>query len=73
MILVLAKAADCSWTTVKELLLMYVAERNLQTEDLARTFERYSKLAPGTARTGSSSPAPTRSTAIRCWTARSSW
>ena len=29
---------------------MYVAERNLQTEDLARTFERYSKLAPGTAR-----------------------
>jgi Uncharacterised protein conserved in bacteria (DUF2336) len=50
MILVLAKAADCSWTTVKELLLMYVAERNLQTEDLARTFERYSKLAPGTAR-----------------------
>ena len=50
MILVLARAADCSWTTVKELLLMYVAERNLQTEDLARTFERYSKLAPGTAR-----------------------
>jgi uncharacterized protein (DUF2336 family) len=50
MILVLAKAADCSWTTVKELLLMYVAERNLQTEDLARIFERYSKLAPDTAR-----------------------
>ncbi len=50
MILVLAKAAGCSWTTVKELLLMYVAERNLQTEDLARTFERYSKLTPDTAR-----------------------
>ena len=31
MILVLAKAAGCSWTTVKELLLMYVAERNLQS------------------------------------------
>ena len=30
MILILAKAAGCSWTTVKELLLMYVAERNLQ-------------------------------------------
>jgi uncharacterized protein (DUF2336 family) len=50
MILVLAKAAGCSWTTVKELLLMYVAERNLQTEDLARIFERYSKLTPDTAR-----------------------
>jgi uncharacterized protein (DUF2336 family) len=50
MILILAKAAGCSWTTVKELLLMYVAERNLQTEDLARIFERYSKLAPDTAR-----------------------
>ena len=50
MILILAKAAGCSWTTVKELLLMYVAERNLQIEDLARTFERYSKLNPDTAR-----------------------
>jgi hypothetical protein len=28
MILILAKAAGCSWITVKELLLMYVAERN---------------------------------------------
>ena len=50
MILVLAKAAGCSWTTVKELLLMYVAERNLQADDLARTFERYSKLTQETAR-----------------------
>jgi hypothetical protein len=36
MILILAKAADCSTTTVKELLLMYVAERNLQSDELAR-------------------------------------
>jgi uncharacterized protein (DUF2336 family) len=50
MILVLAKAAGCSWTTVKELLLMYVAERNLQPDDLARTFERYAKLTQETAR-----------------------
>jgi len=50
MILVLAKAAGCSWTTAKELLLMYVAERNLQPDDLARTFERYAKLTQETAR-----------------------
>ena len=50
MILVLAKAAGCSWTTVKELLLMCVAERNLQPDDLARTFERYGKLTRETAR-----------------------
>lgn len=50
MILILAKAAGCSWTTVKELLMMYVAERNLQADDLARTFERYTKLTPETAR-----------------------
>jgi uncharacterized protein (DUF2336 family) len=45
MILILAKAAGCSWTTAKELLLMYIAERDLQPDDLARTFERYSKLS----------------------------
>jgi uncharacterized protein (DUF2336 family) len=50
MILILARAAGCSWTTAKELLLMYVAERNLQADDLARSFERYTKLTPGTAR-----------------------
>jgi uncharacterized protein (DUF2336 family) len=50
MILVLAKAAGCSWTTVKELLLMYVAERNLQPDELARTFERYTKLTQEAAR-----------------------
>ena len=50
MILILAKAAGCSWTTLKELLLMYVAERNLQPHDLALAFERYKKLAPETAR-----------------------
>ena len=50
MVLVLAKAAGCSWTTVKELLLMYVAERNLQADDLEQAFERYKKLTQETAR-----------------------
>jgi uncharacterized protein (DUF2336 family) len=50
MILILARAAGCSWTTAKELLLMYVAERNPQPDDVARTFERYTKLTPETAR-----------------------
>jgi Uncharacterised protein conserved in bacteria (DUF2336) len=50
MILVLAKAAGCSWTTTRELLLMHVAERNLQPTDLERTFERYKKLSRDVAR-----------------------
>jgi hypothetical protein len=50
MILVLAKAAGCSWITAKELLLMYVAERNPQPDELTRTFERYSKLNQQAAR-----------------------
>jgi len=49
MILILAKAASCSWTTAKELLLMYVAERNLPPDGLARAFERYKKLTKETA------------------------
>ncbi|MEX2036303.1 MAG: DUF2336 domain-containing protein [Xanthobacteraceae bacterium] len=50
MILILAKAADCSWTTVRELLLMYVAERRLEPEHLTRAFDRYCKLSRETAR-----------------------
>jgi uncharacterized protein (DUF2336 family) len=50
MILILARAAGCSWITVKELLLMYVAERNLQPDELTRTFDRYTKLTPEAAR-----------------------
>lgn len=50
MILILAKAAGCSWTTARELLLMHVAERNLQPSDLDRAFERYRKLTKETAR-----------------------
>jgi uncharacterized protein (DUF2336 family) len=50
MILVLAKAAGCSWSTVRELLLMYAAKRRLQPDDLTRSFERYKKLGQQTAR-----------------------
>lgn len=49
-VLILAKAAGCSWTTAKELLLMYVAERNLRQHDLARALARYKKLTQETAR-----------------------
>lgn len=50
MVLILAKAAGCSWTTAKELLLMYAAERDLQDEDLVRSYERYQGLSEGTAK-----------------------
>lgn len=50
MILILGKAAGCSWSTVRELLLMYTAQRRLQPDDLARAFERYRKLGQNTAR-----------------------
>ncbi len=52
MILVLARAAGCSWTVVKELLLMYVVERTLHSDDLnlMHAFERYRKLGEETAR-----------------------
>jgi len=50
MILILARAADCSWTTLKELLLMYAAERDLRPDDLARAYERYKRLSQETAR-----------------------
>lgn len=48
-ILVLAKAAGCSWTTVKELLTMSVAERKIRADDLALAFDRYKKLSQATA------------------------
>ena len=50
MILILAKAAGCSWVTAKELLLMYVAERHLESDGLARAAQRYHTLAEKTAR-----------------------
>lgn len=50
MILILAKAAGCSWTTARELLVMYHAKRNFTPDDLTKAFERYKKLSEDTAR-----------------------
>ena len=50
MILILAKAASCSWVTARELLQMYAAKRSLKPDDLAQAFERYKKLTQETAR-----------------------
>ena len=49
MILLFAKAAGCSWTTARELLLMYAANRGLGQDDLTRIFERYKRLSQKTA------------------------
>ena len=50
MVLLLAKAAGCSWTTARELLLMYAANRTLKPDDITLAFERYKKLNQETAR-----------------------
>jgi uncharacterized protein (DUF2336 family) len=50
MILILAKAAGCSWSTARELLQMYAASRRLQADDFGRLCERYQKLGQETAR-----------------------
>jgi uncharacterized protein (DUF2336 family) len=50
MLLLLAKAAGCSWTTAREMLVMFVANRNLQPDDITVAFERYRKLSQQTAR-----------------------
>ncbi|HEY6025161.1 MAG TPA: DUF2336 domain-containing protein [Pseudolabrys sp.] len=50
MVLLLAKAAGCSWTTARELLVMYVANRSLQPDEITQAFERYRKLSKETAR-----------------------
>jgi uncharacterized protein (DUF2336 family) len=50
MILILAKAASCSWVTARELLQMYAAKRSLKPDDLVQAFERYKKLTQETAR-----------------------
>jgi uncharacterized protein (DUF2336 family) len=49
-VLLLAKAAGCSWVTARELLQMHAAKRSLTRDDLAQAFERYKKLTKETAR-----------------------
>ncbi|NWG26516.1 MAG: DUF2336 domain-containing protein [Pseudorhodoplanes sp.] len=50
MVLILAKAANCSWTTAKELLQMYAARRCMTPDETSLAFERYRKLSHDTAR-----------------------
>ena len=49
MVLILARAAGCSWSTVKELLQMGVAKRRLWPDDVTQAFERYRRLSQETA------------------------
>lgn len=49
MVLLFAKAAGCSWTTARELLTMYAANRRLTPDDITRSFDRFSKLSRKTA------------------------
>jgi uncharacterized protein (DUF2336 family) len=49
LVLLLAKAAGCSWTTARELLVMYAANRNLKPGDVDRASRRYVRLDQDTA------------------------
>ena len=49
MVLVLARAAGCSWATTKELLAMYAAGRKLGPDEMARSYERFEQLSRETA------------------------
>ena len=50
MVLILARAADCSWATAKELLQMQAAGRRLTEADLAQANKRYNKVSVDVAR-----------------------
>jgi uncharacterized protein (DUF2336 family) len=50
MLLLFARAAGCSWTTTREMLTMYAANRRLTPDDITRSFERFKKLSTATAR-----------------------
>jgi hypothetical protein len=50
MILILAKAAGCSWMTTKELLTMQAAGRSLTPDDLDQAMDRYQRLSQQMAR-----------------------
>jgi hypothetical protein len=47
---VIAKVAGCSWTTVKELLLMTVADRRMSKTDLEQARRNFERLESRTAK-----------------------
>jgi uncharacterized protein (DUF2336 family) len=50
MIVILARAANCTWLTTRELLLMHAAKRDLPPDELSRAYERFERLSRLTAR-----------------------
>jgi Uncharacterised protein conserved in bacteria (DUF2336) len=50
MVLLLARAAGCSWITTKQLLLMYAAKRNISADELSALFDKFNRLSPETAK-----------------------
>ena len=50
MILILAKAAGCSWATTKELIITFAASRSVSKDDLSTAQQSYERLNPQTAR-----------------------
>jgi uncharacterized protein (DUF2336 family) len=50
MVVILARAANCSWLTTRELLLMHAAKRELTPDELSQAHERFERLSPLTAR-----------------------
>ena len=50
MILILVRAAGCSWTTAKATLTMHTAGRSLSQQDLDAAFAAFERLSPATAR-----------------------
>jgi len=50
MILILAKAAGCTWTTTKAMLAMNAADRGLSKQEMAEAQKSYERLSRETAR-----------------------
>lgn len=50
MVLILMRAAQCSWTTAKAILLMQAADRGIAAQDLDRAMRSYQRLGSDTAR-----------------------
>ena len=50
MVLILIRAAQCSWTTAKAILLMQAADRGIAAQDLDRALRSFQRLGTDTAR-----------------------
>jgi hypothetical protein len=50
MVLILTRAAQCSWTTAKAILLMQAADRGIAAQDLDRALTSFQRLGTDTAK-----------------------